>query len=76
MVYVRCFRSGAEFKGEEVPKKDLRRTDGRSVRTKYCILELRNDQAAKEAALTLVIADKNKTAPRSDPVNGHDGTLV
>jgi hypothetical protein len=60
MIYVRYFRSGAEFKGEEVLKKDLRRTDGRSVRTKYCILELRNDQAAEEAALTPVIGGIRK----------------
>ncbi len=60
MVYVRYFRSGAEFKGEEVLKKDPRRTDGRSVRTKYCILELRNDQAAEEAVLPPVIGGKIK----------------
>jgi hypothetical protein len=42
------------------PEKDLRRTDGRSVRTKYCTLELRNDQAAEEAALRSVIAGKIK----------------
>jgi hypothetical protein len=58
MVSVRYFRSGAEFKGEEVLKKDPRCTDGRSVRTKYCILELRNDQAAEEAKLPPVIAGK------------------
>jgi hypothetical protein len=60
MVYVQYFRSGAEFKGEEVLKKDIRRTDSRSVRTNYCILELRNDQAAEEVALPLVIAGKIK----------------
>ena len=65
MVYVRYFRSGVEFKGEEVLKKDLRRTDGRSVRRKYCTLGLRNDQAAEAAALPPVIAGKNETAPRS-----------
>ena len=60
MVYVRYFRSGVEFKGEEVLKKDLRCTDGRSVRMIYCKLELRNDQAAEEAALPPVITGKIK----------------
>jgi hypothetical protein len=74
MVYVRYSRSGAEFKGEEVLKKDLRRTDSRSVQTNYCILGLRNDQAAEEAALPPVIAGKINL--RSDPVNAHGGTLL
>lgn len=58
MVYVRYFRSGAEFKGEEVLEKGFRRTDDRSVRTNCCILELRNDQAAEKAAPPTVIAGK------------------
>ncbi len=71
MVYVRYFRSGAEFKREEDLKKESRQTDGLSVRANYCLLELRNDQAADEAITTVSHCVQNKTEHRIDPVKTH-----